>query len=71
MKPGSVVTMSYCSVRSGSSTYTYKARKDEYLTFIFIGSEPKDGSSPIDVDKFLTDMGWEYKAPAPSASASK
>ncbi len=60
-----VVPMGSCSIVMGKPgetiTFSYRAGKGQRMVFLYLGIEPKDGSAPIDVDKFLNSMGWRHE----------
>ena len=37
----------------------YKAEKGKYMTFVYFGQEPMNGTKPINVDEVLNQLGWE------------
>lgn len=41
---------------------TFKApRRDEIGCFLFLGTEKRDGSQPMDYEKRLNELGWVRK----------
>lgn len=52
--------MTYANIQSqdGSMAVGYKPNKGHRLVFLFLGTEPKDGSKPMDAEQFLISAGW-------------
>ncbi len=62
MKPGAVIIASHIEqIISRDTRFEYSAGKKDNLVFIFLGTEPKDGSNNLDPIKSLNDLGWKLK----------
>ncbi len=59
MKPGDVVYTTHIRASFPGMTFDYSAGKKDRFVFIFLGSEPRDGSKPIDPLERLNELGWE------------
>lgn len=61
MKPGDLILTSH--IRNyfwpEKGWAGYKAEKDEAFVFIFLGTEPRDSSRPLDPIKKLNELGWK------------
>lgn len=64
MKPGDMIIASHIQQIISNKAWTmdtkldYSSGKKEYFVFIFLGSEPKDGSDNLDPIKRLNELGW-------------
>ena len=59
MKPGDIVIASHIQqILSRDTRLDYSAGKKDNFVFIFLGSEPKDGSNNLDPTKRLNELGW-------------
>ena len=60
IKPGDIVIASHIQqILSRDTRVEYSAGKKDNLVFIFLGSEPKDGSDNLDPIRRLNELGWE------------
>lgn len=61
MVVGDLVNMTACTLVSddGSLRVSYRPPKGERFVFLVLGSEPKDGSRPLDPEAVMTAMGWQ------------
>ena len=61
MKPGDIVVTShvrkYFYPERGWAGY--KANKDEAFVFVYLGTQPRDGSDDLDPIKQLERLGWK------------
>ena len=58
LRVGDVAPMHGCTVQYDNLSLTYKADKKNRMVFLFLGSEPRDGSKPLDSVAVLKAMGW-------------
>ena len=60
MKPGDVIIANYIrQIIPIGAELDFSARKEDNFVFIFLGSEPKDGSDNLDPIERLKELGWE------------
>ena len=58
MKVGDVVPMTYIRVVHDNGWTGYKAPKGERFLVVLLGSEPVDGSRPLDPAAVFHALGW-------------
>lgn len=67
MLPGDVVTTTYFNAQVRSKEFRgsegYKAEQNNVLVFIFLGQQPKDGSSPLNPLEVMHLLGWRETPP--------
>lgn len=73
MQRGDLVNMTACTIVSddGDLRLSYRAPKGERFVFLLLGSEPKDGSKPLDGEAIMKHMGWVKDEAAWAAEAEK
>lgn len=66
MRVGDVVTTGpSLTVYQGRSSFGFKAPAGHRFVVLVLGTEPKDGSAPLDGDAVLRQLGWVPEAEAP------
>jgi len=58
MKPGDIISTTHVTVVFPKTTLHYSSGKKDYFVFICLGTEPRDGSNPLDPIKRLNELGW-------------
>ncbi len=59
MKAGDICPMGAVKVKSGSCTFGFKPpKRGDLFIFAFLGLQPKDKSTPFDVEQAIRDQGW-------------
>jgi len=62
MKTGDVVRMTHWTHHDPSMQLTFRAGKKEVAVFLLLGIEARDGSSPLDLERAINDLGWFREA---------
>ena len=59
MKPGDVIVSSHIQqIISRDTRLEYSPGKKDNFVFIFLGTEPQDGSNDLDPIERLKELGW-------------
>ncbi len=61
MRVGDIVNTTYIQQILGTMKLYYKAGKGKQYVFVFLGTENKDGSDPVDLEKTMGRLGWGKK----------
>lgn len=58
MKVGDIVSTHGLTAYSGRNSFGFKPPEGHRFVVLVLGSEPKDGSAPLDAEAVLRRLGW-------------